>query len=438
MKTRNSQCGMALFMLVFILVLATTGYMLKSLDSVGVKNERDKKTAIALVEAKTAVLAYAASQNLIPSGPCGTNCPRPGDLPCPDTNNDGNAEPSCGNAAGTTGQANRLGRLPWRDLGLSDLRDGYGERLWYAVSNPYKFNTRFRPLNSGTLGTITLRDSNGNFIFNGANNGLAAVIISPGANLIRQDAISQVRDGANQNIPSNYLDIALSEDNQNFIDGNPNGFIMGPVKDAAGRTIVNDQILTISRDEMNQAISPRVLAEVRNSLSSYYSAAGAPSFPRPANFNDVNCLGNTNISSPNCPEGASTHGRIPANPTSSWNSTSILRGTSNNNWFQLNAWREVIHYAAAPACVTGTTSCGGAGGLLTLNNALVTPTTTKQLVIIDTGPSLTGQVRATNINKSNELNYLEGTNIMPLPPDDVYIRTMPLTTVINDRAISLP
>ena len=433
---RLSQQGMVLVMLVFILILATTGYMLKSLDSVGIKNERDKKTASALAQAKTALLAFAATQNLNLGG-CSTNCPRPGDLPCPDANNDGNAETSCGNASGTSGQASRLGRLPWRTLGLPDLRDGDGERLWYAVSNPYKNNTRFRPLNSDTLGTITLRDSNGNIIFNGTNNGLVAVIISPGANLIRQDAISQVRDGANQNIPSNYLDIALGEDNQNFVDGGTNGFIMGPVKDATGRTIVNDQVLTVTRSEMNQAIEPLVLAEVRNSLSSYYSGVGALSFPRPAGFNDLNCLGNANISSPNCAEGAValTHGRIPANPTAAWGATSILRGTSNNNWFQLNAWREVIHYAVAPACVTGTTSCGGVG-FLTLNNALVVPTNNKRLVLIASGSGLGGQVRATNANKSNEVNYLEGENLAPL--DDVYVRTMPLTALINDRAISLP
>ena len=436
MKTLSSQRGVALLILVFFLTLVAIGYLVSTLDSVGIKNERDKKTAEALMQAKTALLAFAATQNLTP-GTCTTNCPRPGDLPCPDTNNDGDAELSCGNAGGTTSQANRLGRLPWRTLGLSDLRDGDGERLWYAVSSRYKYNTRYRPLNSDTTATITLRNSSGNIIFNGTNNGLVAIIIAPSANLIRQDNISQVRNGANQNISSNYLDIALGEDNQNFVDSGTNGFIMGPVKDATGKTIVNDQILTVTRAEMNQAIEPRVLAEVRNSLSSYYSGAGTLSFPRPAGFNDVNCLGNTNIFSPNCAEGAValTHGRIPANPTAAWGATSILRGTSNNNWFQLNAWREVIHYAVAPACVTGTTSCGGVG-FLTLNNALVAPANNKRLVLIASGAGLGGQLRATNANKSTEANYLESENLTPL--DDVYVRTMPLTTLINDRAISLP
>ena len=433
MNIRHSQKGMALLILVFISALIITGYVLQSLDSRGVRIEQDKKTAEALAQAKIALLAFAAVQNLTP-GTCTTNCPRPGDLPCPDSDNDGDAELSCGNAAGSTGQANRLGRLPWRTLGLPDLRDGASERLWYAVSSRYKYNTRYRPLNTDTTATITLRDSNGNIISSGTNNGLVALVIAPSVSLTRQDGISQVRNGANATIASNYLEIAFGEDNQNFVDSSgTNGFIMGPVKDVSGRTIVNDQILTITRDEMNQAMETRVLAEVGNSLADYYLMAGF--FPFPAIFNDTACLGSANINGTNCPESLLTHGRIPANPATAWSSTSVLRGIRNGNWFQLNAWREVVHYAVAPACATGTSNCDGID-FLTLNNALTFPLDDKKFILIAAGANLGVQVRAANANKSIEVNYLEGENFAPL--DNVYQRTMPLTAVINDRAISLP
>lgn len=440
MKIRHNERGIALLILVAILVLAASGYMLKSLDSAGLRNERDKSTSEALAQAKVALLGFAASQDFTNPGLCATNCPRPGDLPCPDTNDDGVAEGSCGNAAGTTQQANRLGRLPWITLGLPDLRDGDGERLWYAVSSRYKLNTRFRPLNSETVGTITLKDSSGNIVYNGTNNGLVALIISPGANLVREDNISQIRSGAGRLVASNYLDQALAEDNQNFVDGNINGFIAGPVNDLTGRTIVNDRMLALTRDEMNQVIEPRVLAEVESALLSYYSTVGGFSFPMPANFNLATCLGNANINAPNCPEGLLTHGRVPANPTTPWSSTSILRGVRDSNWFQLNSWREVVHYAVAYACITGTTNCGGVG-FLTLNNAQFPPTNNKRLVLIATGASIGAQVRVSNANKTAEVNYLEGDNILPqplLPIDDTYSRTMPLTSIINDRAVSLP
>lgn len=433
-------------MLAFLIGLAATAYLLHELDSTALELERDKKTSVALAAAKAALLSYASAVNL--SIPCpSTNCPRPGDLPCPDTNNDGLTESSCGNAAGTTGQTMRLGRLPWKTLGLPDLRDGSGERLWYAVSSPYKYNSRYRPLNSDTVGTITLRDSAGNIVNDGSvTTGLVAVVFSPGAPIVRQDGTTQSRDSANVNNPVNYLDIALGEDNQNFSDGGTNGFIQGEVKDVLGKVIVNDSILAVSRDEIIQVMEARVLAEATNAMLDYYCGIGnvnystkscvgtGGNFPYPADFIDINCLGNAGITGLNCPEGPFTHGRIPANPATAWSATSIFRGISTGNWFQLNAWREIIHYAVAPACVTGTLNCGG-GGLLTLNNPVILPANNKFIILTAAGKTLGGQLRASNVDKMSEANYLEGENYSPL--DDVYERILPLTASFNDRATSL-
>jgi hypothetical protein len=434
MKIALSQRGMALLMILLIVILIASTVFLRKLDANGINNERAKTTQKALAEAKIALLSFASNRPELAG--CGNNCPRPGDLPCPDINNNGFADAPCGNAAGTTGQANRLGRLPWRDLGITDLRDGYGERLWYAVSSRYKNNSRFRPLNSDTTATITLRNSAGNIINNGsATTGLAAVVISPGPAFARADAITQVRNGANQNLAVNYLDIAFGEDNQNFVDSGINGFISGPVRNALGNLVVNDRILAISSADMAEVMEKRVLAEVRNALRFYFNNEGAQSYPAPANFNDVACLGFAAIPL-NCSENAAiTRGRIPANPITDWNATSILRGEDSNNWFQLNGWREHIYYGVAPACITGTANCSGAG-FLTLNNALTLPAAGKQLVIIASGSGLPGQVRAIAADRTQVINYLEDENLMPL--DDVYVRTSPLTPLINDRAISFP
>ena len=426
-KVVGNQKGMALLMLLLIFTLIASLYVLKSLDSAAINNERAKKTQKALAEAKIALLSFASNRELIPSG-CGNNCPRPGDLPCPDTNNDGFAEASCGNAAGTTGQGSRLGRLPWRNLGISDLRDGYGERLWYAVSSRYKMNSRFRPLNSNTLATITLRSSAGNIINDAsAITGLAAIVISPGPAFTRADAVVQVRNGANQNLAVNYLDNAIGEDNQNFTDSTVNGFISGPVRDAAGNLIVNDRVLAISRVDMTDVTEKRVLAEVRNALT-----VGV--YPNPASYADVTCLGNGLINVPDCSESLGIKGgRIPANPGVAWSATSILRGENSNNWFQLNAWREQVYYAVSSACVpvpVPPVSC------LTLSNALTLPTDGKSIVLIASGAVLSGQMRVTNADKTQQTNYLEGENFTPL--DDIYVRASPLTTTINDRALSFP
>ena len=137
--------------------------LVSSFSKATLQIERDKKTAEALAQAKEALIGYAINVQFPNSNSCYNtfthinNCPRPGELPCPDTNNDGSAD-SCSN------QSDRLGRLPWKTLGLPDLRDGSGERLWYAVSNNFKNNPRGNCytagssgcLNSDTMGTISV------------------------------------------------------------------------------------------------------------------------------------------------------------------------------------------------------------------------------------------------------------------------------------------
>ena len=196
-------------LLMLLLGVGALAVFVSGLNRATSQLERDRITNVALAQAKEALIGYAASVDLSSSGA------RPGDLPCPDTNNDGVAETLCGNASGSTGQSLRLGRLPWKTLNLPDLRDGYGERLWYAVSNNFKKNTRTsctssgQPgcLNSDSVGTISLMRHSGVTIFNATGtSGAVAVVISPGAALTRLDGVQQVRNATNANNPAHYLD----------------------------------------------------------------------------------------------------------------------------------------------------------------------------------------------------------------------------------------
>src|SRR5262245_29714894 len=127
--SHNVQSGQAVILLVVFMVFGAAAIFYGLLTSSNLDIERDKKTAEALAQAKVALIGYAVGVNFF------SGTPRPGDLPCPDLNDSGSSGASCGNAAGTTGQTSRIGRLPWKSLGLPDLRDGNGERLWYAVSS---------------------------------------------------------------------------------------------------------------------------------------------------------------------------------------------------------------------------------------------------------------------------------------------------------------
>ncbi len=432
-KQIAKQKGVALIVFALLLMLVATTLFISRLDGNSIKIDRDKKTAAALAEAKAALIGFAAKSG-IASGTA-----RPGELPCPDTDNNGTADGPC--------TANVIGRLPWKTLGISDLRDGDGELLWYAVSTNFENNTRANPLNSETQGTITLRDPAGAILNNATlTNGLVAVVIAPGIAITRQDAVVQVRNTpVNQNNKINYLDNALGEENNIFANGGLNGFIKGPIKDVSGNIILNDNLISITQDELMAVVEPRVIAAVSNALLDYYcgsgnadyntkacvGAGGNRFFPLPASFSDPSCLGAGNVSAV-CNSGAViNHGRIPANPNSgAWNATSILRGISVNNWFQSNGWREQIHYAVAPACKFGTLNCGGAGGMLTLNFA-VAPSS--RIVVTAAGKPLSGQSRIP-ANKGLETHYIEDENFVPL--DNVYTKTAAGT--FNDRSVNIP
>ena len=441
-KLITRQKGAALIIFAVIFALAATAFLISRLDGESIKIERDKKTAAVLAEAKVALIGFAARSGTA----IGTD--RPGELPCPDTTNDGDAELGCG--------GNAFGRLPWRTLRIDDLRDGDGERLWYAVSVNFKRNPKVYPLNSDTVGTITMRDSSNNIINNGLlDDGLTAIVLSAGVAIRRQDNIDQVRDNAaNQNNPINYLDIAFGEDNQGFINGDIDGFIKGPIKDVNGNVIVNDKMVSISHEELLVPVEQRVIAEVSNALLDFYcfpdnadyinkicdGTAGNQYYPNPALFSDISCFGNVNINAPACPSNAGDNrGRLPVdislptNPTLAWNISSILRGSSVNNWFQRNGWREQIYYSVAPACVEGTLNCNGVG-FLTLNFARTNPAS--RIIVTASGRTYPVRARITNIDKINETNYLEEENILPL--DDVFTRTVPTGVIFNDRSVNIP
>ena len=114
---RRSQQGMALFLLLILGLTIGASLFLSTWNRSAPRLAQEKASQLSLLQAKQALIAYAVS--VYPAGDV-----RPGDLPCPDTNNDGKKENACGNASGSSGQAARLGRLPWRSLGLPDLRDG--------------------------------------------------------------------------------------------------------------------------------------------------------------------------------------------------------------------------------------------------------------------------------------------------------------------------
>jgi len=232
-----------------IVVMGAATALVSSLSTTVVKNARQETTAAALAQAKEALIGYAASD---------TN--RPGELPCPDINNDGIITIS-GPDADYSGSncISLIGRLPWRTLGLPDLRDAAGERLWYAVSDPFHANST-AVLNSDTAGTLTV---SGNL---SASN-VIAIVFAPGQNLPGQD-----RSAANINNSSAYLESVVTA---------PTSFnLLTPDDQPGGSYTYNDQLTLITHDNLFQVVEKAVGKYFKNSqvTNEYYTTWGALPF----------------------------------------------------------------------------------------------------------------------------------------------------------------
>lgn len=249
---RHKQQGAAFIVMLVIVVLGVATVLVASLSTAGLQIAREVKTSEALAQAKSALIGYAATDNN-----------RPGELPCPDTDNDGSAE----TLSGSNCSGGNLGRLPWKTLGLPDLRDAAGERLWYSVSDPIHAGAS-GPLNSDTVGTINISG-------NVSATQLVAIVFSPGQPLA---ILNQVRTAANENTYTHYLESVLTP----FTSFQ----LLASNDHPGGNFDYNDQLLAITHDDLFRVTELAVGKRVRNELFNTTRTYWRP-FPNAAQFNDL-------------------------------------------------------------------------------------------------------------------------------------------------------
>lgn len=284
LQKRRSTRGFALIALLSLLTAGVLYFLVGQLDAAAVQRKGDEATTKALAQAREALIGRAA-----------TDDNRPGSLPCPDfmTNIPGNNVPGDGKADMLAGNdcPSYIGWLPWRTLGVADLRDGSGERLWYALSDSLRDDDSAEPINSSTALTLMLD-----------GNSVAAIVIAPGAPLGGPPRPS--------NNAASYLDGANADGDAAYVSG------------PAGANF-NDRLQSVGSQELFLAVGKRVAAETRGALllnrglQRFFSENGT--LPMAA---DASGGG----------QGANTGGFIPLadlvyDPESSW--------LNNNNWFAL-------------------------------------------------------------------------------------------------------
>jgi uncharacterized membrane protein YgcG len=318
---RAYQRGAALLIMLVLLVVGIAAILVNSLTSSTVKTARQENTAATLAQAKDALIGRAIA-----------DANRPGSLPCPDVDNDGMIT-IAGDYNGSNCKS-LIGRLPWKTLGLPDLRDGSGERLWYAVSPNYLDNTS-NHINSNSTGTLLVYDNSGTTLLTPPGSEAVAIIFAPG------DVVtSQQRDTANQNSPQNYLDIGPN--------GINNASASGPFIAAATTSSFNDSLMIIRARDIIPAVEMRVAKELTNAFASYLALpANSGKYPYPAKF--------ASCTSASCPGDSITPtciGKVPVTDLTPFMPASLSTYFTPNNWF------DVIYYTAGTASLPG----GGGGG----------------------------------------------------------------------------
>lgn len=260
-QAARRQHGAVLMIMMAILIVSLAAILVGSLTSTALKTSRKAQTAAALAQARDALIAYAVSDSN-----------RPGELPCPDFNNDGPitlSEDYSGSNCLGQGLVS-VGWLPWKSLGLPDLRDGNGDRLWYAVTNPFHANST-AILNSDTPANYSSQMLT---VVDGVTaatlqSGVIAIVFSPGSPLQGQTR------SAGDNNASNALANYLEADNIN----------LNTTFQTSNGTTVNDSLLTIGAQDLFPPVEQRIAREAKACLDNY-AAVSANKYPWAAPVSD--------------------------------------------------------------------------------------------------------------------------------------------------------
>ena len=228
-KHRRHQRGAAMLILMLIVMLGLITLFTFRMDRKGPELNADRQTALALAQAKEALLGRTASNSDV------------GTLSCPSVYLTGVANTTGSDCISTSPSIPKYaGRYPWKTLRMGNLYDGTGERLWYVMSP--NFIDKGTAVTPATPGTISV---------NGIPN-VAAVIIAPGPTLSGQS-----RSTGNDVIMSNYVESYVS-----------NTVINTAISPG------NDRVITITAAEMFGLITQRMAREFAAEVSAYYAANG--------------------------------------------------------------------------------------------------------------------------------------------------------------------
>jgi hypothetical protein len=283
------QKGAALILIVFLMALILTTILIHSTTGIEYKAERDLKTAKVLEDAKVALLGWSATRDI------------PGQLPCPEDTSfigsptEGNEQSTCTLPA--------IGRLPWRTLGLGDIRDANNDRLWYVLSPGF----RDIPININSIAQLSV---------DGIPNSAVAIIFSVGTPLGSQSR--SIPTSSSPPDVAQYLDLLNKAGTASFVT-------------SGAINVFNDRLKIITKTELFSLVTKRVLGEVRGDLSQglFKFNKDYGSYP----FADVNN------------DGFADSGSSSGTTSYQGGANSLYFSNANKNILLNNGWFSLINYS---------------------------------------------------------------------------------------------
>ncbi|HEX7028774.1 MAG TPA: hypothetical protein VF268_16145 [Gammaproteobacteria bacterium] len=259
-RTCRSSClkyqhGAALMLLILLLFVALSAALIIVMSPNVIEENRQLRSQQALEAAKQVLIAYAVGA-----------ANRPGELPCPDIDNDGKINPADGVAGNCT---SLRGWLPWYLLGLGDLRDGHGERLWYVLSDT------FRPYGSAPPGLPLNSDTQTDLVIYGADPAnpdvaydfpqIAAIIIAPGEPLSNNASDRTFEHSENisaDDLVASYLEMRNSDADKTTYTKQP------------ASTSFNDHLIIITVDQIMKHVEKLAKRTIVAGIDDYFEENG--------------------------------------------------------------------------------------------------------------------------------------------------------------------
>jgi hypothetical protein len=344
--------------------------------------DRGRATVDVLASAKAALIGYAARRGGL------TGDARPGELPCPDTDEPGSPNYGLEEASCTT---ETIGRLPWRTLGIPEPKDTSGETLWYAVAGPFRTKpSNNARINSNTLGNLVVRAPDGTSTLTTA---AVAVIFAPGfatgAQSRGSDLAQCATTGTNRRrdrCAANYLDsVTVGAITTN------NASNAGPFVAGALTNTFNDNVAFITTAELMPVVETRVGRELKALLLEYRTKSACRCYPWADSWLYSGGIADIHVN----------RGRFPSQPfPENWGDGAI---PGLPQWIAANDWHNLVYYSAARQ---ETDQSGAICLFCSPNQTLTVSGNPVSALIFTPGPPPAGVDRASAGQINNLANYL--------------------------------